>query len=89
LDYRNNRRRVPTGGHPYIWFFVMFVTNYLADYSSAYACPMCKEAISRMGEIWLAIGLNWSIYFMMAMPFILIGSFGTILYLNYRKHHNQ
>jgi len=68
---------------------VAFFLLLFAIQKSVFACPMCKEAISRMGDIWLAIGLNWSIYFMMAMPFILIGSFGTVFYLNYRKHNKQ
>ncbi len=68
---------------------VIFFLFLFAIQKSVFACPMCKEAISRMGEIWLAIGLNWSIYFMIAVPFLLIGSFGAVLYFNYRKHQNQ
>ena len=66
------------------FFLFLFLSQ-----GSAFACPMCKEAISKMGEVWLAIGLNWSIYLMMTVPFILVGTFGTVLYLNYRKHRPQ
>lgn len=52
----------------------------------AFACPLCKEAISKIEEIWFAIGLNLSIYFMIAVPFLLVGTFGLVLFLNYRKH---
>ena len=53
--------------------------------SPALACPLCKDAISKMEEIWFAIGLNLSIYIMIAVPFLLVGSFVLALYLNYRK----
>ncbi len=52
---------------------------------SAQACPFCKEAIARMGEIWTSVGFNLSIYMMISVPFLLVGSFVLVLYLNYRK----
>ena len=55
----------------------------------AHACPFCKEAISRMGEIWTSIGFNLSIYFMMAIPFLIVAGFGFVLYFNYRKHQQR
>lgn len=53
---------------------------------SAFACPLCKEAISKMGEIWTAVGFNLSIYFMMAIPYLLVGGFGLALYLIHKKN---
>ena len=64
------------------WLFIGCFTGC----KEAFACPLCKEAISKMGEIWFAVGLNLSIYLMIAMPFILVGSFGLVFYLNYKKH---
>ena len=56
---------------------------------SAYACPLCKEAIAKMGQIWISIGFNLSIYFMIAVPFLLVAIFGTVLYFKYRSHERQ
>ena len=53
----------------------------------AFACPGCKEAIAKMGEIWTAVGFNWSIYLMISVPFLLVASFGGVLYIHYRRHH--
>ena len=50
--------------------------------SSAWACPTCKEGLAgdpqarRMAE-----GYYYSILFMMAMPFLLLGSFSSYAYL--------
>lgn len=63
------------------------VCSLLLVVSPAYACPLCKEAISKMGEIWTSIGFNFSIYLMLAMPFLLVSAFAGFLYFNYRKLH--
>ena len=60
--------------------------SFLLFSQPAYACPLCKEAISKMGEIWTSIGFNLSIYVMIAVPFLLVGTFAGVLYFNYRKH---
>ena len=65
-------------------FFVLF-----SIIPNAFACPLCKEAIGKMGEIWTAVGFNWSIYFMMAIPYLLVGTFAGVLYLNYRKQKKK
>ena len=68
------------------FLFFMLMIGFFFGVPSASACPLCKEAISKMGEIWTALGFNWSIYLMIAMPFLLVGTFAGALYLNYRKH---
>jgi len=57
--------------------------------STAFACPFCKEAIARMGEIWTSVGFNLSIYMMISVPFLLVGSFVLVLYLNDRKQSRK
>ncbi len=52
---------------------------------SAYACPACKEAVGKLKEIWTSVGFNWSVLFMISIPFLIIGSFAAVLFLNYRK----
>ena len=76
------------GTGPALVLLAFFIFHLLSP-TRAYACSLCKEAISKMENIWFAIGLNWSIYLMISVPFILVGSFGTVLYLNYRKHQSR
>jgi len=54
---------------------------------SAYACPLCKDAVAKIGTIWVSLGFNWSIFFMLSVPFVLIAAFTGVLYFNYRKHN--
>ncbi len=62
------------------WFFIFMIFPTLL-----FACPFCKEAISKMGEIWTSVGFNWSIYLMIAVPFLLVASFAAALYWNCKK----
>ena len=71
---------------PYILVLGLIIPFFFVHSSAVFACPLCKEAISKMGEIWTGLGFNWSIYFMIAVPFLLVGTFAGALYLNYRKH---
>lgn len=65
--------------------FFLFFALFFTRAELLYACPFCKEAISKMGEIWTAVGFNLSIYFLIATPFLIVAGFGGVLYLNYRK----
>ena len=50
----------------------------------ASACPTCKESISENGGN-LVRGYQWSIIFMMSMPFLILGGLGTYFYLEIRR----
>jgi hypothetical protein len=55
--------------------------------SVAGACPNCKEGLAQndpQGQS-LAAGYYYSILFMMAMPFTILGSFGGLAYLSIRR----
>ena len=55
--------------------------------SVAAACPNCKEGLSQndpQGES-IAAGYYYSILFMMAMPFTVLGTFGGLAYLSIRR----
>jgi uncharacterized paraquat-inducible protein A len=55
--------------------------------SVAAACPTCKDGLAQndpQGES-LARGYYYSILFMMAMPFAILGTFGGIAYLSIRR----
>ncbi len=49
------------------------------------ACPNCKEAYVGDGQTPVSSGFNASIYFMMAMPFVVFGGFTLRLWLAQRK----
>jgi uncharacterized paraquat-inducible protein A len=55
--------------------------------SVAAACPNCKEGLAQndpQGEA-VAAGYYYSILFMMAMPFAVLGTFGGMAYLSIRR----
>ncbi len=55
--------------------------------SDAWACPTCKDGLAENdpGSQAMAAGYFYSILFMMAMPFVIIGTFGSFAYLSVRK----
>jgi hypothetical protein len=55
--------------------------------AAAEACPTCKDAIAASDPAHqnMARGYFYSILFMMAMPFVLIGSFGGYMWLEVRR----
>jgi len=59
--------------------------------SVAAACPTCKEGLAQndpQGEA-MAAGYYYSILFMMAMPFAILGTFGSLAYLSIRRAKSQ
>jgi len=55
--------------------------------TAAEACPGCAEAQAGQGPERANIvrGYFWSIVFMMSMPFLMVGGFGTYCYAHFRK----
>lgn len=53
----------------------------------ASACPTCKDALAENDPNHANVvrGYFYSILFMMAMPFLLLGSFGSYMYLEVRR----
>lgn len=51
------------------------------------ACPTCKDGLAENDPASqaTAAGYFYSILFMMAMPFVIIGTFGSAAYLSIRK----
>jgi hypothetical protein len=59
--------------------------------SVAGACPTCKEGLAQTdphGQS-IAAGYYYSIIFMMAMPFAILGTFGSLAYLSIRRAARQ
>jgi hypothetical protein len=55
--------------------------------SVAAACPTCKEGLAQndpLGQS-MAAGYYYSILFMMAMPFAILGTFGSLAYFSIRR----
>lgn len=55
--------------------------------TDAFACPTCKDVLADDDPLSQAraAGYFYSILFMMAMPFVLIGTFGGAAYLSIRR----
>ena len=53
----------------------------------AQACPTCKDGLAENDpqQASLVRGYFYSILFMMAMPFVILGTFGSFAYLSIRK----
>ena len=53
----------------------------------ASACPTCKDGLAESdpGTQAMAAGYFYSILFMMSMPFLIIGTFGSFAYLSVRR----
>jgi len=59
--------------------------------SVAAACPTCKEGLAQNdphGQS-IAAGYYYSILFMMAMPYAILGTFGSLAYLSIRRARIQ
>jgi hypothetical protein len=53
----------------------------------ASACPTCKDGVAQndpQGQS-IAAGYYYSILFMMSMPYIVLGTFGSLAYLSIRR----
>lgn len=57
----------------------------------ASACPTCSEGMSGHDPVSQAraTGYFYSILFMMAMPFVIIGTFGSAAYMSIRRARAQ
>lgn len=53
----------------------------------AQACPTCKDGLAENDpqHASLVRGYFYSILFMMAMPFVILGTFGSFAYISIRK----
>jgi hypothetical protein len=59
--------------------------------SVAAACPNCKDGLAQndpQGKS-IAAGYYYSILFMMAMPFAILGTFGGLAFLSIRRAQRQ
>ncbi len=58
--------------------------------TTALACPTCKDALANdPNSQAMARGFFYSILFMMAMPFVIISTFGGAAYLSIRRAREQ
>jgi len=53
----------------------------------ALGCPTCKDGIAESDPAAqrMAAGYFYSILFMMSMPFVILGTFGTVVYRSIRR----
>ena len=57
----------------------------------AAACPTCKDGIAENdpAQQSMAAGYFYSILFMMSMPFVILGTFGSFAYFSIRQAQAQ
>lgn len=57
----------------------------------AEACPNCKDGLSENSteQAQLVQGYFWSILFMMSMPFLILGTFSSCMYVSVRRARNR
>jgi hypothetical protein len=60
----------------------------LGSATAAEACPSCQQALAN-GQGDLARGIYYSVLFMMAMPFAIVGSFGFMAYRAIKKEQRR
>jgi hypothetical protein len=65
---------------------IAIVALVLTAGATAWACPTCREGLADnpAGQS-LARGFYYSILFMMSMPFLILGTLGTVAYRSVRK----
>lgn len=63
----------------------------IASASDALACPTCKDGLAENDAVSQANarGYFYSILFMMAMPFVIITTFGSAAYISIRRARGQ
>jgi len=86
----NNRRRSLLAFARFAILLLVLVAVVLAT-TTAFACPTCKDGLGAddPSSQAMARGYFFSILFMMAMPFVLIGTFGGAAYLSIRRAREQ
>lgn len=71
-------------------FYLLSAICYLP---SAYACPGCSDLLERGKEALqafkLAQGINWSILFMLSMPYLVVGTIAFLVTRSYRKSRSN
>jgi len=80
------------GGPVMSWWKALVIAVILAVPAAGFACPNCKEAVTAASDeagdddpFREARAYNHSIYFMLAVPYLLVGSLGVAGYRMYRK----
>jgi len=66
---------------------LLVIATVLLTATELLACPTCKDGLSESDPVSQAQarGFFYSILFMMAMPFVIIGTFGGAAYWSIRK----
>ena len=67
----------------FLWASVLILVMLVAPISIE-ACPGCKTLDDPIAK-----GFNWSVLFLMAMPFTVFGLIGGTVYLQYRQANRK
>ena len=64
----------------FLWVFVLICVVFIVP-TYLYACPGCKNLDDPINK-----GFNWSILFMMAMPFTVFGLIGGTIFFHWNGY---
>lgn len=67
----------------FLWVSLLIVVMLIVP-TYLEACPGCKTLDDPIGK-----GFNWSVLFMMAMPFTVFGVIGSTIFLHYRRANRK
>jgi len=70
-----------------LYFLAILLLCGIIENSLAQGCAMCGTALSANDPV--TLGFNWSIAFLMAMPYVVFGVLGGWLAYVHRRHLNH
>ena len=68
---------------------VFFLFSFLFFLETNAQCAMCRAVLESEGNKTVAEGINDGIVYLMAIPYILVGGIGYIIYRKYSKTNKQ
>jgi hypothetical protein len=66
-----------------------FLFSFLFFLETNAQCAMCRAVLESEGNKTVAEGINDGIVYLMAIPYILVGGIGYIIYRKYSKANKQ
>lgn len=67
----------------FLWASILICVMFIVPMSLE-ACPGCKNLDDPIGK-----GFNWSLLFLMAMPFTVFGAIGGTIFVHYRRANRK
>ncbi|WP_298237557.1 hypothetical protein [uncultured Algibacter sp.] len=68
---------------------IFFLFSMFVSLNTSAQCAMCRAVLESEGNKTVAEGINDGIVYLMAIPYILVGGIGYIIYRKYNKINKQ